>query len=165
MMDNDARWQTWRRKRNRLHGETYRGFGTFAVTVTTWQRQRVFSDAAQVQRTCEMLERAARTTGFTLLAYCFMPDHLHLLVEGSRDSDLAHFMKSFKQASSFEHKRRVGQPLWQRSYYDHVLRTEDEIGRAVDYILSNPVRAGLVDDAAAYPFLGGVVLRGTAVAT
>jgi putative transposase len=112
-----------------------------------------------------MLEDAARNAGFRLLAYCFMPDHLHLLVEGSEGSDLAQFMKEFKQASSFDYKRRTERPLWQRSYYDHVLRGPDDLRCALDYILENAVRAGLVDKPGAYPFSGGEVLREVLVAT
>jgi putative transposase len=94
-----------------------------------------------------------------------MPDHLHLPVEGAEGSDLAQLIKTFKQASSFDHKQRTGRPLWQRSYYDHVLRSPDELQPALEYVLGNPVRAGLVDEPEAYPFSGGEMLRDMLVAT
>lgn len=94
-----------------------------------------------------------------------MPDHLHLLVEGSEQSDLSRFMKAFKQVTSFRYKQRVGQPLWQPSYYDHVIRNEQDAQQAFAYILENPVRAGLVDDIGDYPFLGGAWVREMLVAT
>jgi len=112
-----------------------------------------------------MLESAARSTGFGLLAYCFMPDHLHLLVEAPEGGDLARFIKVFKQASSFDYKRRLGRPLWRRSYYDHVLRGHEELLPAVEYVLGNPVRAGLVESRGAYPFSGGELAAETLVAT
>jgi putative transposase len=112
-----------------------------------------------------MLQGAAHNTGFRLLAYCFMPDHLHLLVEGSGASDLARFIKAFKQETSFDYKRRVGRVLWQRSYYDHVLRGPDELRPAVEYILGNPVKAGLVEDPSGFPFMGGELLAAALVAT
>ena len=164
-MNDNSQWQTWRRKRNRLDRDVYRSPGVFAVTVSTWGRQEVFADAVEVQHCYATLSRAASTGGFRLLAYCFMPDHLHLLVQGSEESDLAELMKKFKQASSFEHKQRTGRPLWQRSYYDHVLRGEKELGPAVQYILGNAVRAGLAQDPGDYPFLGGELLERTLVAT
>ena len=86
-------------------------------------------------------------------------------MEGSDGSDLAQLMKTFKQASSFDYKRRVGRLLWQRSYYDHVLRRPEELQPALEYILANPVRAGLVEEPGAYPFLGGEALRDMLVAT
>ncbi len=94
-----------------------------------------------------------------------MPDHLHLLIEGSEGSDLPRFMKSFKQQSSFEYKQRFGTPLWQRSYHDHILRTDAEIEPQIAYIMNNPVEAGLVEEAHEYPFLGGEIVRDMLVAT
>jgi len=94
-----------------------------------------------------------------------MPDHLHLLVQGSEGSDLAQLMKTFKQASSYDYKRRARRPLWQRSYHDHVLRGSDELQSAIEYILGNPVRAGLADSTLAYPFSGSEMLREMLVAT
>ena len=164
-MNDNTRWQTWLRKRNRLERDLYRGPGAFTVTVNTWRRQQVFVDATEVHRYREMLEDAARKSGFRLLAYCFMPDHLHLLVEGSEGSDLAQLMKAFKQTSSFDYKQRVGHLLWQRSYYDHILRGPDELQPAIEYILGNPVRAGLVENPGAYPFWGGEMLGDMLVAT
>ena len=164
-MNDGTHRQTWWRKRNRLDRSVYRGPGMFSITATTWRRRRVFVDGAEVRRYQVELGECARTNGFVLLAYCFMPDHLHVLVEGSEGSDLARFVKAFKQASSFDYRRRIGRPLWQRSYYDHALRGEGELGAAVEYILGNPVRAGLVEDAAAYPFLGGQLLEEMLVAT
>lgn len=155
----------WRRKRNRLDRELHRGPGAFSVTVSTWNRLQAFTDAAQVQRCETMLEDAARDTSFRLLAYCFMPDHLHLLVERTEGSDLAKLMKRFKQASSFDYKSRTGRVLWQRSYYDHVLRGSDELRPAIEYILGNPVQAGLAEDVYEYPFVGGELIEEMQVAT
>ncbi len=165
MVQDGTRLQTWRRKRNRLDGSVYLDPAAFSVTVTTWQRRPVFIDDAEVRRCREMLEDAARASCFRLLAYCFMPEHLHLLVEGLENSDLTRLMKKFKQASSFDYKRRAGQPLWQRSYYDHVLRGSHEVQPAMEYVLDNPVRAGLVDNWSAYPFSGGAFVREMQVAT
>jgi putative transposase len=106
-----------------------------------------------------LLEQTANRLGFQILAYCFMPDHLHLLVEGSEGSDLAEFMKRFKQISSYNHKRSTGMQLWQKSYYDHIVRNEHDLSEVVTYIMSNPVEAGLVDDPAEFPHLGGTIVE------
>jgi len=106
------------------------------------------------------LEDAALKCGFSLLAFCFMPDHVHLLVKGSDDSDLAEFMKSFKQRSSHAYRQMTGHTLWQKSYYDHIIRNEDDQRESFLYILQNPLRAGLVANIEDYPFLGGVWIEG-----
>ena len=105
-----------------------------------------------------VLEEVASHSGFAVVAYCFMPDHLHLLLAGEEDSALKDFMnmKMFKQRCGFYFKRRYGTPLWQPSYYDHVLRKEESLEQVVRYIFENPVRRGLVSDWRGYPFLGSM---------
>ena len=84
-----------------------------------------------------------------------MPDHLHALLEGLSDSaNLPEFVRIFKQRTSFEWKRTSGVGLWQRSYFDRVLRPEEDTMLVAQYILANPVRAGLVKEPMEYPFLG-----------
>jgi putative transposase len=87
-----------------------------------------------------------------------MPDHLHLLLVGEEYSPLTRFMKLFKQKSSFIFKKSHGDPLWQKSYYDHVLRKEEALEEVALYIYNNPVRKGLVTDYKDYPFLGSLEL-------
>jgi len=83
-----------------------------------------------------------------------MPNHLHILLVGEEKSSLHKFMKAFKQESSFAFKKRHAYSLWQRSYYDRVLRAEETLEQAAWYIMNNPVRKGLVDDYKSYAFSG-----------
>jgi putative transposase len=84
-----------------------------------------------------------------------MPDHLHLLASGlNEDSDLQTFMKDFKQRSGFQFKAKAGQQLWQRYFYDHVLRSEDKWEAVAWYIWMNPVRKGLCDNPSVWPHSG-----------
>ena len=84
-----------------------------------------------------------------------MPDHLHLLTEGTtQGSDLCHFVSSFKQNSGFAFSRERAGRLWQTGYYDRVLRDDEETLTVVRYILENPVRAALVAKFSDYPYSG-----------
>jgi hypothetical protein len=88
-----------------------------------------------------------------------IPDHLHFLARGeSSSSDLAEFVKAFKQRTSRMQKRRQASPLWQTKYYDHILRDTDGIEAVAHYIWGNPVRKGLSRNAAAYPLSGSQVI-------
>ena len=74
-----------------------------------------------------------------------MPDHLHLVVAATGDdSDFRRFMSNWKQRSGFQHKQRTGERLWQDSYFDHVLRDDEQTQTAMKYVLDNPVRKGMV---------------------
>jgi REP element-mobilizing transposase RayT len=82
-----------------------------------------------------------------------MPTHLHLLVQGGDGSRLLPFVKYFKQGSSFDCRGEAPR-LWQRSFYERVLRVEEDLEVAARYVWGNPVRAGIVDDWGKYPFPG-----------
>ena len=143
-----------RRSSPRLTTFDYIGPYAYSLTLNTAARHREFTGKEAVHDCLEALYEASTHHGFTVLAYCFMPNHLHLLVKSSETSSLVPFMKRFKQLSSYRHKQRTGRPLWHRSYYDHVLRREDDLLAAAEYIWNNPVRAGLVAERDAYPFIG-----------
>ena len=82
-----------------------------------------------------------------------MPDHLHLLLETDQCID---FVKSFKQKTSYAFKQESGKTLWQKSYYDHILRPEENFTGVMKYIFNNPVRAGIVKHYLDYPQSGSL---------
>src|SRR6185312_6785179 len=94
--------------------------------------------------------------------YCFMPDHLHLLIQGVADKSRPKVaMDNFNTSSGlWLGKHRPGKPC-QDAYYDHLIRKSDDWRRQAYYILNNPVRKGLVEDPYEYPFTGsiGIELR------
>jgi len=117
--------------------------------------------------------------GFRVWVFCFMPDHLHILLEGEHsDSDLKKFVSAYKQQTGYYYSKYVAessaQPngnrspgrspvaqgfsparkLWQPSYYDHMLRRDEDTLAIARYILENPVRKELARDFLEYPFSG-----------
>ena len=147
----------FRRKSNRLPIEIYRQAAAYSVTIAVAGRQPAFGAAGAVGQCLEALSSASEASGFEVLAYCFMPDHVHLLVQSTSPGFLPDFVKRFKQATGFAYRRRHGRALWQKSYYDHVLRGEESVADVARYIFGNPVRAGLVAEAKDYPFSGSLV--------
>jgi hypothetical protein len=85
------------------------------------------------------------------VAACLMPDHLHwLLADAAR---MVRVVQRFKSITSGSARQRgdMGK-LWQRSYWDHVVRREESLVQVARYIAANPVRAGLVAEVGDYPF-------------
>ena len=118
----------------------------------------VADHAASVLRTLHPDIKRKLRTAFQVIAYCFMPDHLHLLCEGlAVDSSLTAFVHDAKLRSGYTAIRRTGHRLWQEGFYDHVLRDEDAAVSVVRYIVANPVRAGLAREIGKYPFCGSDV--------
>jgi putative transposase len=133
----------------------YLGPNRYSLRFCTAARRAVFTNAPTVDLVNAQFVRACGEHLFAVLAYCFMPDHVHLLVEGVRaDSDLRRFQAAAKQYSGFYYKQRCGQMLWQRYGYERVVRSQDHTLDVVRYILENPIRAGLARSLNEYPFSG-----------
>jgi putative transposase len=142
----------------RLSGFSYLGPYAYSITCCTFARLRSFADAETVDAARSQLMRCSRAEGFAVIAYCFMPDHVHLLLEGrSAMSDLPRLIARWKQATGDAHRQATGTALWQGGFYDHVLRAEDDRQAIVRYLIANPIRAGLVLDVRDYRFWGSGV--------
>ena len=133
----------------------YLGYHRYFVTCCTARRRVVFTSAEAVEPVRTQFLRAAADHRFAVLAYIFMPDHMHWLVEGlSPDADFRHLMMVVRRRTSCRDRRRepAQPPLWQDGYFEHVLRRDDDVRAVAGYILENPVRAGLVSRWQEYPF-------------
>jgi REP element-mobilizing transposase RayT len=139
----------------RLSTFSYTGYHRYFLTICTYHRRRTFVEPSVVRETLSHVRQSARDFRFALLAYCFMPDHLHLVVAGKADdAELPPFVKDAKQRSGFWFRRQDSQPLWQPGYHDRVLRDGHVTLAVVRYTLENPVRAGLVASPEEYEFSG-----------
>lgn len=127
----------------------------YSLTLCTFERETRFTAPEVVERLRSQLVQSARVFRFELTAYCYMPDHLHVLAIGeSDDSDLERFVARMKQDSGFWYSKACRKRLWQVGFYDRILRNDEETIVVARYILNNPVRAGLVTRMDEYPFSG-----------
>jgi putative transposase len=144
-----------KRKRIRLPRGYYKGRQWFFVTICCEGRRPLFADDHKAVWVAEQVLLAATEQGYFVHAWCVMPDHLHLLIEGTCDSsDLLAFLMLFKKRTSFEAWRQFRLRIWQRSFYDHRLRDDDSVNRVAWYIWMNPVRKGLCAEPKEYPHSG-----------
>jgi putative transposase len=96
---------------------------------------------------------------YILDAYCIMPNHVHIVFKpldkenGSQYSisSVMHSIKRFTAYKANEILNRSGQ-FWQHESYDRVVRDDAEWKRVIWYIVNNPVSAGLVKEAAEWPW-------------
>ena len=120
------------------------------VTSVTAQRRRLF----QVTATAELLEQTIldyRNQGrFLLHAYIIMPDHIHALITPAPDVSLEKAMQFIKGGFSFRLKSKLD--VWERSFNESQISTEEKFLSCVRYINENPVRRGLAATAQEYCF-------------
>jgi len=133
----------------------YVGAYAYFLTFCTFERNRLFLTAKAVAIVQEHILRVCVVHNFQIDAYCYMPDHVHLVVTANRtDSDLKQFVTRAKQSAAFYFKKATQQRLWQRYGYERVLRNDEEKIAFIRYVIENPIRAKLVQSPLEYPFWG-----------
>lgn len=83
---------------------------------------------------------------YRLIAWCVMPNHVHVLIETLENHPLASVVHSWKSYTAQRANRILGRSgeFWFREYFDRFIRDEGHLGNATQYIEQNPVAAGLV---------------------
>ena len=90
---------------------------------------------------------------FDVIAYCLMPNHVHLVItpfEKTADQEysLSEILHNIKRNSAKQSNKILGRTgdFWQHESYDHFIRDDAELERVVKYVLHNPVKAGLCSE-------------------
>jgi putative transposase len=117
-------------------------------------RQDIFCDTADHQRLLELLQIQAAEQQVEVHAYVLMSNHLHLLVTPRHDKALPLMMQAVGRSYVRQFNQRHGRTgtLWEGRYRSTLLQTERYFLACMVYIDLNPVRAGMVMQAADYPW-------------
>ena len=143
------------RKSIRLQPSDYCGTTTSFITVCCQDRVPIFRDPSRAGITVGSLGLTAESLSFLVHAYCIMPDHAHFLIEGtSVDCNVMTLVARWKQQTAYLLRGELPKGIWQRRFYDHMLRHDEDVHAVAWYIWMNPVRRGLVAAPQQYPFSG-----------
>ena len=126
----------------------------FIVGVTR-DRRPLFAKEENVALLRETLHRVKELYPFQMRAYVFLPNHFHLLIFVPETTNISKLMQSWQRNFTLNYKTAHGITkslrLWQRGFWDHVIRDADDYERHFHYIHYNPVKHGYVRRAAEYP--------------
>ncbi|HEY6981054.1 REP-associated tyrosine transposase [Reyranella sp.] len=91
---------------------------------------------------------------YRLLAWCIMPNHVHVVVEPADGQTLGAIVHSWKSFSAKQANGILGRsgPFWHRDYFDRFIRDEGHLARTIHYVEDNPVKAGLVSMPSEWPW-------------
>ncbi len=146
-----------REKQHRLPRECYRGEVAVSFTACTADQRLLFANPAVAQECIRKLDKARSQYHCLVLIYCFMPDHLHAILQGTdATADTWAAMAAFKQQCGFWLARQHPKFALQKDFYDHVIRADEDLGAQIRYVADNPVRKGFVKDWRAYPYTGAL---------
>jgi len=141
------------RKQIRLPLDVYQKERVYYLTICTHQRQPWFAGSNGLARSfAHHLVALAHERKAELFAWCVMPDHGHLLIQGSDLIALVRLLKG--RVAQDARPITKGHRLWQRSFFDRALRNEQSVLEAARYTWANPVRGGLVEIPGEYAWSG-----------
>jgi putative transposase len=106
----------------------------------------VFFDERDYDSFMALIARAVRRLPMSVLAYCLMPNHFHLVLRPDADGDLGRWMHWLLTSHVHRHRRRhdtVGR-IWQGRFGSSPIQEYDHLLTALRYVERNPVRAELV---------------------
>ena len=123
----------------------------YVVTVVAAQRRPIFREPSLAR--CVITEIHRASVQVDTAAWTVMPDHLHWLF-ALRSGGLGGAIQAMKSRSTLAINRLVGThgAVWQRGYYDHQIRYDEDLVAQARYIVADPLRAGLVARLADHPF-------------
>jgi putative transposase len=148
--------KTDRRKPIRLKNFDYKGSEfVFFITICTANKQACFSNGEVAKIVIDEIEFRRIHNEVKVFCFCLMPDHLHVLLSLTENyqESLQNWVSAFKRYTSKQVNELFGvKPLWQKNFYDHVVRKDESLLKIAEYIVNNPVRKGLASDWQKYPY-------------
>ncbi len=145
------------RKRIRLPLEAYADRGSvFYITIDAINRQHLFVRKELNNDVIGLIRMLALKHQCPVKIYCLMPSHLHLLISPGMVS-VVRWIQEFKQRTQYLASKCGIPRLWQRSFFDHRVRSMETEAEFSDYIRANPLRAGLVKNPNDWPWTGSVM--------
>jgi putative transposase len=123
--------------------------GTYCFTVVTHKRTPILCSEKAIQRLKTAFHYTQEKYPFKLEALVVMPDHLHCIWQlPQNDSDFSKRWNTLKRYFSLgiesDSNHRREKQVWQRRFWEHLVRDEKDLERCLDYIYYNPVKHGYV---------------------
>ncbi len=134
--------------------------GIYLITTTTYQRMPLFVDFWGGVTVARCFTDSKLLGDAQMLAWVLMPNHAHWLIQLGDKTRLSHLVSRLKSASARRLNRYLDREatVWAKAFHDQALRKEDDLKAMARYVITNPVRAGLVKRAGDYPFWDAVWL-------
>jgi putative transposase len=126
----------------------------YFVTTATRDRAPLFRDRKLCRILLVTIEYHKTVFDYKVYGYCIMPDHLHIILHPKSEFNLSFIMKMIKGSFARKINKLNGKEgsLWQRRFYDEIIRNEKQLLNQLEYMHQNPVLGGLAKTAADYPF-------------
>jgi putative transposase len=130
----------------------------YFVTACSYRRRELLATVAVNHAFAHFAERAYYDHNLAVGRSVIMPDHIHFFVCGPDNFELGHWIGLLKQCLTKSVERAPSaDSVWERGFFDHVLRSDESYAQKWNYVRDNPVRAGLVTNAGDWPYAGEII--------
>jgi putative transposase len=147
------------RKNIRLSPEVYKN-RIIHIIICTREKTPLFANKDIAYSVKRQILNLSRLKQVKIYAYVIMPDHIHLLVSLGVWATPGDYLRDIKgNLSTFLRKEFDLRNIWQKGFYDHVMRKDEDLNSTVEYILNNPVRSGEFSHWSNYPWCGSDVFK------
>lgn len=123
------------------------------ITICTKGSAPLFLNHEYTLASISLLADLCEQYNFSLYCYCFMPDHIHFIVSVRGGYSILNLIAMFKSLASKSGKGfGLQTSIFQKRFYDHFLRSNEDLNDKIRYIIENPFRKGLVNNWEGYPY-------------
>ena len=144
-------------KKHRLNKKLYTGFVRATFTLCVRDRKKLFIEKIVVDEFLKIFKKVVSNYNVLNWVYIFMPEHFHTVIEGrTKETNILKAIVMFKQKTGYWLVKNKFDTKWQKDFYDHIHRKDEDLIKHIKYILDNPVRRGLVKNWYEYPFKGAL---------
>jgi len=134
--------------------------GTYFFTVVTFNRLPIFANETSRSLYRKALKDISLKYPFIEIAYCLLPDHIHCIWKlPPDDSNYSLRWRAIKSCFTRWYQNQIGSggernesrgkraeaAIWQRRFWEHTIRDQEDLNNPIDYIHYNPVKHGLVE--------------------
>ncbi len=131
--------------------------GTYFFTVVTYNRKPILCSDQAIQRLRAAFRHTIKKYPFQLKALVVLPDHLHSIWQlPEKDCEFSQRWNTIKRYFSLEMQgetnNRREKNIWQRRFWEHLVRDEDDLQRCFDYVYYNPVKHNYVKKPFDWPY-------------
>ncbi|NNJ70565.1 MAG: hypothetical protein HKP10_04670 [Kiritimatiellales bacterium] len=150
------------RKHLKRLGMIYKSHPRYFITVCTHNRRELLAQPNVHEILQKHWGKSLELYGWAVGSYVIMPDHVHFFcVDAESKTTLSRLIGAWKQWSAKEICPLLGleAPIWQKEFFDHLLRSDESYSEKWEYVRQNPVRAGLVENARDWEYAGHIHYR------
>lgn len=117
-------------------------------------KQQIFHKKQDYQVFIELIAEALRRYEVSMLAYCLMPNHFHMVVKPQQGEELSRFVHWLMTSHVRRYHRHYESSghVWQGRYKSFIIQDDHHLLTVLRYVEGNPVRAGLVKSAGDWPW-------------